>query len=415
MAAGMKVTVGARRRTVGYKVCMRDEKGGCMAHLLDYLGYEFATFDNKPLGPVDSAALTQAVMLSVEGVVPGLGATPTGFKGLVDRLKAAMHRSRPVHFADLVKAERFEGMFTGLVPEALRQHLFALAASPRFRELELRDYQSVFNPTENTQFAAMTFVYRDQFAYLAFRGTDTSLTGWRENFDMAYMPTVPAQELALDYVERVVPRLPGRVYVGGHSKGGNLALFAALCCSDAVCERIERVWVHDAPGFRAGRFGRDRYERLAGKLDRTLPQDSIVGMLMECCGPYRVVHADATGMNQHSVFTWEVDGDDFVYVDRVSDASEALHDIVSTWIGGYDADHARRVVDAIFAAIEASGASDAAEILLGGPSKLPLLTEAAKHIDPEARGVLRAALADLANIAVRRVGHDILSALPWAK
>lgn len=382
-----------------------------MPKLLDYLGYEFASFDEKPLNPVDSAALTQAAMLEGGGLVP---AAPDADQSFWSRFTSRLrHPRKPARFSDLIRAERFDSMFTGLVPEDIKQCLFALAASPRFRDMELRDYRSVLDPGTNTQFAAIAFTWHDRISYIAFRGTDTSFTGWRENFDMAYLPIVPAQELALRYVEEVVPTLPGELHIGGHSKGGNLALFAALCCSDGVCERIARVWVHDAPGFRRGRFGPERYERLGGRLHRTLPQDSIVGMLMECPCAFHVVSAEATGIDQHNVFTWKVEGDDFVYRDRLNDSSWLLHDVIRDWLGAMDDDRAHRVVDALFAAIAASGAGDAGAILLGGPNRWGQLVEAAKRLDPESRDVLTGALGELAGVAVRRVGHDVLSSLPW--
>ena len=133
-----------------------------------------------------------------------------------------------VRFADALRAELYPSMFTGLDPHRVKENLLALAASPRFRDMRVRDYLSLFDTDRQTQFAAMTFVHRKDFAYVGFRGTDTSFTGWRENFNMAYTAPVPAQEQAARYLQAVAPRAPKRVYVGGHSKGGNLAVYAAL-------------------------------------------------------------------------------------------------------------------------------------------------------------------------------------------
>ena len=250
-------------------------------NILDYLGTEFASFEEKPFNPVDSAALSQFCMVRAEGIVPPLrerkafGRLGTIVKNLLSPA------GRPAHFLDTLRAEHYEHMFSGLIPGRVKENMLALAASPRFRDMVIRDYLSLFDTERQTQFAAMTFVYKKEFAYVGFRGTDTSITGWRENFNMCYTAPVPAQEQAARYLEAVAPHLPRRLFVGGHSKGANLALYAALHASAAVQDRSERVYTHDGPGFKAGAFSPDDWRKLDGRIHRTVPQDSVIGMLME--------------------------------------------------------------------------------------------------------------------------------------
>ena len=119
------------------------------------------------------------------------------------------------------------------------------------------------------------------FAYVGFRGTDDSFTGWRENFDMAIDPPVPAQRMAADYLASVARYLPRRLYVGGHSKGGNLATYAVLRAPEEVRSRIERVFDHDGPGFKAGFLRDEDFEPVRDLIHRTVPEESVVGMLMD--------------------------------------------------------------------------------------------------------------------------------------
>nr|WP_291289932.1 Mbeg1-like protein [Enorma sp.] len=215
-----------------------------MPYLFDYVEHELATFDQKPFCPVDAAVLSQACMIDGAAVVP----EPSALPALIDRaLTLLAADARGATFASLMRSELFEGMFTGLVPDDIRRLLMALAASPRYRDLRLCGYRSVFDEASRTQFAATTFTWRNAFSFVGFRGTDVSATGWRENFDMAYRDEVPAQKLAREYLEHMAPRLSGELHVGGHSKGGNLALYAALTCSADARERIGRVWCLDAP------------------------------------------------------------------------------------------------------------------------------------------------------------------------
>ena len=379
--------------------------------ILEYLETQLATFDEVPFGAVDAALLSQACMLDAPWAVPAIPASDQR-RHVLDKLFAHGGRPRGARFRDLARAERFDTLLCGFTPNELKRELFGLIASPRFRDLALCDYLSVFDEVSHTQFAAMTFIWRDEFAYVGFRGTDTSFVGWRENFDMAYREPVRAQELAATYLDTVADHLPERLFVGGHSKGGNVALFAAAMCREDVRARIERVWCHDAPGFRTGSPVLERAAHLAERIHMTVPQDSLVGMLMDVPVTPQVVHSDAFGgIDQHSLFTWEVAGDDFAYVERVSDASRTVHDAINEWLAAMEPRDVRRVVEALFAAAEASGAADARAFLRLGPDTLKSVREAARRIDSSSREVLSQALGDLAAIAVRRAGHDVAAAL----
>lgn len=313
-----------------------------------------------------------------------------------------------IPFTDLLRAERYETMFSGLDPDNILACLPAVAASPRFRGLRICAYTSTFDPGRHTQFAAMTFVYRDEFAFVGFRGTDTSFTGWRENFNMACSETVPAQGLALRYLRAVAARVPARIVVGGHSKGGNLALYAALRAPADVQRRIERVYSLDGPGFKAGSFAAADWQRLEGRIERIVPQESVVGMLMESHVPPRVVRSTEHGLLQHSVFSWEVDGSGFAWAPGLADSARLTGAVMGEWLARYTDDEAAEIVEALFQAIELSGARDAYEVFFGGSKTIGLVTEAAKRLDGPARDTLLGALGALAEITARATAQGIV-------
>ena len=377
-------------------------------NILDYLATEFATFEEKPFSPVDSAVLSQFCMVRADGIVPALRERKSfrGLGTLVGNLISPAGRG--VRFADLLRAENYPEMFTGLVPGRVKDNLLALAASPRFREVLIRDYLSLFDVERQTQFAAMTFVYKKEFAYVGFRGTDTSLTGWREDLNMVYAEPVPAQDQAVRYAEAVAPHLPRRLFFGGHSKGGNLALYAALRAKPEVQDRIDRVYTHDGPGFKPGMFSPADWNRLDGRIHRTVPQDSIIGLFMESHTSPQVVQSTAKGIDQHSIFSWEVDGNDFRYLDDITDSAKLSSAAVAEWLSRYTDEEAADIVDALFKAIEASGAQDATDVFFGGAKAIALISEAAKNIDPVARDTLLAALGSLAEIATRTATRGII-------
>lgn len=377
-------------------------------NILDYLATEFATFEEKPFNPVDSAVLSQFCMVRADDIVPALRQRKS-FRRLGTLVENRLSpKGRGIHFADLLRAECYPEMFTGLVPGRVKDNLLALAASPRFREVVILDYLSLFDVERQTQFAAMTFVYKKEFAYVGFRGTDTSLTGWREDLNMTYAEPVPAQEQAARYLEAVAPHLPRRLFVGGHSKGGNLAMYAALRAQPAVQDRITYTYTHDGPGFKPGMFTAADWDRLGSRIHRTVPQDSIVGLFMESHAPAHVVQSTAKGIDQHSIFSWEVDGDDFHYLDDITDNAKFASTVLAEWLSRYTDEEAARIVDALFKAIEASGAQDATDVFFGGAKAIALVSEAAKNIDPTARDTLLAALGSLAETATRTATRGIV-------
>lgn len=459
-------------------------------NILSYLDSEFSTFEEKPFNPLDSALLSQFCMVRCEGLVPSLNEIEqkhtelTQSDSFTKTLRTfltklpIMNRSaqpenpleeiKAAHFVDLLRAERYASMFTGLVPGRVKDTLIGLAASPRFRTLNLYGYESVFNEQEQNQFAAITFVHTGQsatkvhadksvagahtnasgantrtnpsatgphantyanssienrskttpnlacntdnsFAYIGFRGTDTSVTGWRENFNMAFTSPVPAQEQAVRYLESIAPYLPKRLFIGGHSKGANLALYAALKASPEILQRIEQVYVHDGPGFKEGAISEEEWRRLEGRIHRSLPQESVVGLLMNCPVPYKVVNAQEHGLDQHSPFTWEVNDEynDFSYAEKLSDGAQFFDAVFNKWLAQYSDSEAAAIVDALFRAIEAAGVTNASEIFFGGLKTIPLINKAAQNLDNESGAVLRNALGSLAAIAANEAGQSM--------
>lgn len=384
--------------------------GGSVHLLSDYLATNFAGFEEAPFNEVDSAALTQLCMVRGMHIIPLLVPKPHGFAGVRSALRNAIApRKAGVSFRELLRAEHFGEMFTGLEPQLIKENLFALAASPRFRRMTACNYLSLFDKELETQFAGMTFLYEDEFAYVGFRGTDMTLTGWKEDFNMAYAAPVPAQEMARYYLEEVARTTSNRLIVGGHSKGGNLAEYAALKATPAVQERIECVYVHDGPGFKPNTFTASDYAPLEGKLRKTVPQDSLIGILLESQAPLSVAHSIARGIDQHSVFTWEVreDNTGFVHLDALPESTVVFAATVQEWLARLDDDNKKGLVEALFRIIETSGAEDARDILSGGIRTLSLITEAMRNIDADDMSTLASAGRGLIESAAEQAGDSL--------
>nr|WP_273701231.1 Mbeg1-like protein [Adlercreutzia equolifaciens] len=275
-----------------------------------------------------------------------------------------------------------------------------MAASPRFRDLLIYDHAAAFDEARDLQFAATTYVCPGHFAYVGFRGTDTTLTGWREDFNMAYRAPVEAQVLAARYLAAVAAdsRFPETLLVGGHSKGGNLAEYAALTATPEVQQRIARLYNHDGPGFKAGLFAAADYEPLAGRMTKQVPADSMVGILMESFMPVEVVQATGRGFEQHSVFRWVVEGADgeagrsnaegardtgevrdaetarnvsgalkaFATLPELPERTQRRAGALARWLASLDGSECEAMVNALFAALKAAGITDASQLFEGG-------------------------------------------------
>lgn len=382
--------------------------------LLGYLEHQTATFDEEPFNAVDSAVLSQFCMVRSEGVAPRLRREQDGDSSRSPKMEALSDRlhalgTRPAHVIDYLDVRLFDGIFGGTDAGNVKQVVFLMASNPRFRDLEICDYEEVFDEETHTQFSAITLVYRDEWAYVGYRGTDGSITGWRENFDMAVNPPVQAQTLAVSYLDSVARHLPDRLYVGGHSKGGNLATYAALRCSKPVQDRIAQVFDHDGPGFKAGFIADGEFDVLEGRIHRTVPEESLVGQLMDTPALTRAIRSTVRGFQQHSIFTWLVNDDlrDFRYALGVSDSAIWMHRVLDDWIASMDDESLPRVVDALFRAVDASGLKSADELFSGNSNVLGLLIDTARNMDDETSEVLVPALTGLASIATQATTRDI--------
>lgn len=240
--------------------------------------------------------------------------------------------------------------------------LRSAAATVRFGQCKLCMYRSRFLPEQETQFAAMTFLLDDGSMFLAFRGTDNSLVGWKEDFNMTFQQTIPAQRLAQEYIREVALVYTAPMRVAGHSKGGNLAVFAAARCSPMVRKRILTVYNNDGPGFTKYMIGDPGYEAIVPRIQTYIPQSSVIGMLLEHEEPFIVIRSKNVGIMQHDPYSWEVEGPSFLPVREVTESSQFLDATIKNWFSGMTNRERNQLVDVLYGLLTTVEVENAADI-----------------------------------------------------
>ena len=241
--------------------------------------------------------------------------------------------------------------------------LEAAANSRRFGNTRVTFYRNVFNPQEELQFAAVTFLLDDGCAFLAFRGTDNTLVGWKEDFNMSFQPSVPAQRLAQEYVQRFAAFSGVPLYLGGHSKGGNLAVYAGAKCGEALQPRILNVYNFDGPGFTQTVLEDPGYKKMVGRVKTMVPQFSVFGLMLERQENLQVVQSSAVGLLQHEPYSWQVMGKDFVFGEALAEGSVFLDRTLTTWLAGLDNTQRGEFFDGIFGLLMQENASQPKDVL----------------------------------------------------
>lgn len=283
-----------------------------------------------------------------------------------------------------------------------------LARTLRFGGLMVHDAVEAWDPEREMQFAAMTIDLPDGSCFIAYRGTDSTLVGWREDFAMAYDSSVPAQEEALSYLEHIALRRPRGIYLGGHSKGGNLAVYAAAHASEEAQGLLRGVYSFDGPGLSKELLEKPGYARIQGLIRSYLPQSSVVGLLLGYHPEYTVVRSKAISLLQHDLFTWQLNGPRFTEVQQVDAASQLMDETLHEWLESCTPQQREAFVDAVFSILEATGADTLQEIMDEKFRSAAAMAIAGLTLDAETKKMLIRLVAQFIRIGTTNLWQRLL-------
>ncbi len=356
-----------------------------MANVIDYIEWRGdLTFRQSPFNEVDNLLLSTAAFIDFHGIV---SADPWGM---------------PVKLS--VCGEKYRERYpTGknygvVVPAEIEKIFYKMAKSPRFREIYMTCYVSDLNEAEGKQFGAVTMVLPDNSIFISYRGTDDTITGWREDFNLSYTLPVPSQKAALEYLETVASFHRGDIRLGGHSKGGNLAIYAAAMCRGEIKERILHAYSNDGPGFMEDFIRSEAFRSVEKRVVTYVPQSSVVGMLLYHNEDYHVIESDQSmGVLQHNPLSWKVLGTFFIHLDSLSAVGMRHKDGFRKVFDGMDVERRRRFCEIVFQIIDASEAKTITELTETKLKSAMLMLKAYNDLPREEKEEIREFIRSMVN------------------
>lgn len=378
-----------------------------MANIIDYVKWRGdLEMQVDPFNDIDGLILSELVYVEFKGIVPAF--LEDGNRCLEDVAK---------DFFKLNDIEQLMSEFS-FTKDAI-QLLKVMAESKRYKNILLSDYLNELDYQEIKQFAAITFQLPDNTIYVAFRGTDDTILGWKEDFMMTYTLPIPSQIRAKEYLKQISKKKYNRslsyiiknrnfktsiisslkqyfnqyfkgvkIRLGGHSKGGNLAVYAACNNDEKVIERIIEIYNNDGPGFSLETLKVPEYQKIAKKIKKFVPEGCVFGIMLEYLEEMIVVKSDAKGLMQHNGFTWQIEGIHFIESKSINQDSQAMDTAFKSWLSKVDRETRKNAVDSIFNIIEAAKIKKINDFSEKTFTHLITALKELKNMDSESRNAL---------------------------
>lgn len=343
-----------------------------MGTILDYLReYGDYSLEEKPFSDVDSLVISQLSYLKFDGIVPGPeeGAP-------VSLAQIAAHEDYDHLYADERYRKDNTALFTGVLK------------SRRFGGMQFWNYVNQIEPEQESQFSAVVCNLSRELVYVVFRGTDENIVGWKEDLNLAFSEPVPGQKRSVSYLEQAARTISGSFFVGGHSKGGNLAVYASMHCDPQVRGRIAAIYDHDGPGFRPEVRMQGAWQEIEGRIHKTVPRSSLVGMVLYTEGDYQVVESKTIGPAQHNPYTWLVDKDGFRIVDEIRPGQKFIDQAINEWILSLDQEQMHVFVDTLYRVVQASETDNLIDFTAHWFHSIQKIGRAMSEVDEETVGVV---------------------------
>ena len=429
-----------------------------MSNILDLLNNDFTNFEERKFNAVDSLILCELAYVCMPSSIPKYNDDAYGVE--------------TVPLSELLRGEDFSTMFSSgstKVDEFRRNLLLAVASSPRYRGMRVGEVlerfdESNIDDSREQQFAAVTFDLTDCVGsscfVVAFRGTDNTLVGWKEDFNMAFQCPIPAQESAAEYLLSISRRVckdscksggiqkifsnitdyfanlfnkknnnknsdldnsdnknsdldkrnledssdcdlsdNPKIFVVGHSKGGNMAAYAAMrldAQDRSLGNHISKIYSMDGPSFGSDVVDPKVFSRVVSRIEKVVPQSAFIGLIMDTGVPYKVTTADSIGLMQHFGMYWQVKDGDFDYCNCVTPRALAVSKAANEWMMNLPFEERKRRIDSVYSIFSSLGYSTFDEMSSHWSEVVPKLLKIAMHMDSKTYELIRSVMSAFA-------------------
>lgn len=269
--------------------------------------------------------------------------------------------------------------------------LKTLGKAKRFKDMKIFAYVNRIDTEEEKQFSALSIQVNSDLTYVAFKGTDNTLVGWKEDFNMGFVSPIPSQAESVIYLNKVgeeTKEINSDLWVGGHSKGGNLAVYSSSFCEKEYQDRIIHIHNFDGPGFSCSIVEDERYQSIINKVNTYIPQTSIVGMILNHEESYIIVQSNHKGFFQHDIYSWSVKTTKLVHLQNITARSKYLNKTLKKWINNMDKEERSLFFDTLYSAVTATGATKITDFNDKRLSKTRLFINSIRGLDKDTRKTL---------------------------
>lgn len=362
-----------------------------MSNIIDYMKWR----GDVPLSAcgfneVDNIILSSATFVDLDGIVCSeLGDEGVSFEGVMRAFES-------------VAEER--GYLGVLQPSRLLDVSREAAACPRYRGARLVGFVNEIDEARHMQFSAVTFLLDDDSIYVAFRGTDDTIVGWKEDLMMGFHAPVPAQSRAVEYLEQVAAAYSGVIRLGGHSKGGNIAMWAAAFSNEQTRSRINVAYNNDGPGFLPEVISSPQFEAMADRIITFVPQSSVVGMLLDQSPRCQIIKSTQPGILQHDPMSWEVLGTRFVYAEKRPRSAVQADEKTKRWLYSMTPEQRRVHMELLFSVIDSTGAKTLTDLARAKLKSINTVMKTLRSMDKESRTMMSHAMVTLLGGRARSSG-----------
>lgn len=258
----------------------------------------------------------------------------------------------------------------------------------RFKDLIVSDYYALSDYKKEKQFIAIIVHLENGEMYLSYGGTDNTLLGWKEDFNLSYMINIPSQIEGVKYIKKMAKKYTEKIHVGGHSKGGNIAVFSAVFCPKTIQKRIIDVTNHDGPGFDKLIIEKEEYKNIIEKVHTYIPQSSIIGRLLEHEEEYIIVKSTQRGIMQHDIYSWQVLGTEFIKEEKITNGSEIINETVRNWLKTTTPEQRENFINIMYDVVTTTKAKTFKEFTSAWAKNIGIILKTYKHIGEKDKKII---------------------------